>query len=152
MTWGYSHNADHSPTLNLLRCHYTVIIHNVARGITLTNRVEVIKAEGEEDESKWQRTTIYSPSVYPYVWTISPVAHPAVLLYVTSNGWVTCCCYRGTLFSVAIKCPPTWDYKAVAVWLVVRLPFAELISHDSVKGLQVLRNLLDHILYSLCLF
>lgn len=39
------------PTLNLLHSHYTVIIHNLARGITLTNREEVIKAEGEEDTS-----------------------------------------------------------------------------------------------------
>lgn len=51
MTWGYTHNADHSPTLNLLHSHYTVIIHNLARGITLTNR-EVMKAQGEEETSK----------------------------------------------------------------------------------------------------
>lgn len=49
MTWGYTHNADHSSTLNLLHSHYTVIIHKPVGEITLTNRGEVIKAEGEEE-------------------------------------------------------------------------------------------------------
>lgn len=52
MTWGYAHNADHSPTLNLLHGHYTVIIHNPAGGITLINTGGVIKAEGEKERSK----------------------------------------------------------------------------------------------------
>lgn len=44
----HTHNADHSATLNLVHRHYTVIIHKFTRGITLTNRGEVIKEEEEK--------------------------------------------------------------------------------------------------------
>ena len=84
MTWGYAHNADHSPTLNLPHSHYTVIIHNLVRGITLINRAEVIQETGREREVL---LTTQKHVQYSYIYNpVFTVAHFVVLFYVTSNG------------------------------------------------------------------
>ncbi len=96
MTRGYTHNADQSPTLNLLHSHYTVIIHNHAGGITLINTGEVIKAEREGKKGLSDNKgilTVYTHTYNPPL-CLTLVAYSeyyVVLLYVTGKVLVTCC-------------------------------------------------------------
>ena len=83
MTWGYAHNADHSPTLNLLHSHYTVIIHNLAGGITLINRGEVIKAKAERKRGLSDNTGTHT------VLTYNPVAPNTI----SSRRRAVLCCF-----------------------------------------------------------